>query len=84
VKSGDGRFTMSFRVRLQIDSANFMQDSPTQLMASAPAAIRDLSSGALVRRAYFGVEGKAFSDPVAVSEDAPLMDQLLAYTGRRP
>jgi phosphate-selective porin OprO/OprP len=62
VKSGDGRFTMSFRVRLQVDSANFMQDSPTQLMASAPAAIRDLSSGALVRRAYFGVEGKAFSD----------------------
>ena len=30
VKSGDGRVTMSFRVRLQVDSANFMQDSPTQ------------------------------------------------------
>ena len=62
VKSGDGRFTMSFRVRLQVDSANFMQDSPTQLMASAPQAVRDLSSGALVRRAFFGVEGKAFND----------------------
>jgi phosphate-selective porin OprO and OprP len=62
VKSGDGRFTMSFRVRLQVDDANFMQDSPTELMSKAPAAVRDLSSGALVRRAYFGVEGKAFSD----------------------
>ena len=31
-------------------------------MTSAPAAVRDLSSGAVVRRAYFGVEGKAFND----------------------
>jgi phosphate-selective porin OprO/OprP len=62
VRSGDGRFSMSFRVRLQVDQANFMQDSPTTLMVNAPAAVRDLSSGALVRRAYFGVEGKAFSD----------------------
>src|SRR5215470_8306632 len=62
VRSGDGRFSMSIRVRLQVDQANFMQDSPTTLMANAPAAVRDLSSGALVRRAYFGVEGKAFSD----------------------
>jgi phosphate-selective porin OprO/OprP len=62
VKSGDGRFTMSFRVRLQVDDANFMQDSPTTLMKNAPAAIRDLSSGSVVRRAYFGVEGKAFND----------------------
>ncbi|MBV9418560.1 MAG: hypothetical protein JO348_02190, partial [Alphaproteobacteria bacterium] len=64
VKSGDGRFTMAFRVRFQFDQANFMQDSAAQLATSAPAgaAFRDLSSGAVVRRAFFGVEGKAFNE----------------------
>lgn len=62
VKSGDGRFTMAFRVRFQADAAMFMQDSSDELMKSAPAATRDLSSGAVVRRAFFGVEGKAFND----------------------
>ena len=62
VKSGDGRFTMAFRVRFQLDDANFMQDSSQSLKVSAPAAVRDLSSGAVVRRAFFGVEGKAFND----------------------
>jgi len=64
VKSGDGRFTMAIRVRFQADSANFMQDSAASLAVSAPAgaAFRDLSSGAVVRRAFFGVEGKAFND----------------------
>jgi phosphate-selective porin OprO/OprP len=62
VRSGDGRFSMAIRVRLQVDEANFMQDSPLELMKNAPAAIRDLSSGAVVRRAFFGVEGKAFND----------------------
>jgi len=64
VKSGDGRFTMAFRVRFQADFASFMQDSAHDLSISAPAgaAFRDLSSGAVVRRAFFGVEGKAFND----------------------
>jgi phosphate-selective porin OprO/OprP len=62
VKSGDGRFTMAFRVRFQVDDANFMQDSSRDLMLHSPAAIRDLSSGAVVRRGFFGVEGKAFND----------------------
>jgi len=64
VKSGDGRFTLAFRVRFQADMANFMQDSAALLAISAPAGagFRDLSSGGVVRRAFFGVEGKAFND----------------------
>ena len=60
VRSGDGRFTLSFRARFQFDSATFFQDSP-----SSPtnfAQFKDLSSGTVVRRAYFGIEGKAFND----------------------
>jgi phosphate-selective porin OprO/OprP len=59
VKSGDGRFTMAFRVRFQADFAGFMQDSTHPAGFAGPV---DLSSGAIVRRAYFGVEGKAFND----------------------
>ena len=59
VKSGDGRFTMAFRVRFQSDFAGFSQDSSHPAGFAGPA---DLSSGAVVRRAYFGVEGKAFND----------------------
>jgi phosphate-selective porin OprO/OprP len=62
VNSGDGRFSMAFRVRFQFDTADFMQDSPTQLTASAPQAVKDLSSGSVIRRGFFGVEGKAFKD----------------------
>ncbi|HXC57336.1 MAG TPA: porin [Rhizomicrobium sp.] len=59
VKSGDGRFTMAFRVRFQSDFAGFMQDSTHPAGFAGPT---DLSSGAVVRRAYFGVEGKVFND----------------------
>ena len=62
VKSGDGRFTLAVRVRFQADFAGFMQDSPAQLALNSPQAVRDLSSGAVVRRAFFGIEGKAFND----------------------
>ncbi|HWD26682.1 MAG TPA: porin [Rhizomicrobium sp.] len=63
VKSGDGRFTMAFRVRFQSDFAGFMQDTPAPVVAPATLpANRDLSSGAVIRRAYFGVEGKVFND----------------------
>jgi phosphate-selective porin OprO and OprP len=62
IKTGDGRFSMSFRVRLQVDDANFFQDPRSQLLINSPKAVTDLSSGAVVRRAYFGVEGKAFND----------------------
>ena len=60
VKSGDGRFTLSFRARFQFDSATFFQDSPAS--PTNFAQFKDLSSGTVVRRAYFGIEGKAFND----------------------
>jgi phosphate-selective porin OprO/OprP len=58
VKSGDGRFTLAFRARFQFDTAVFFQDSPTTSFAQ----FKDLGSGSVVRRAYFGIEGKAFND----------------------
>jgi len=62
VNSGDGRFSLAFRVRFQFDNAQFMQDSVAKLTANAPKASMDLGSGAVIRRGFFGVEGKAFSD----------------------
>ncbi|GAA0534589.1 phosphate-selective porin OprO/OprP [Rhizomicrobium palustre] len=59
ISSGDGRFSMAFRVRFQADFAGFMQDSPASLPAGAT---KDLASGAVIRRGFFGVEGKAFND----------------------
>jgi phosphate-selective porin OprO/OprP len=60
IKSGDGRFELSLRARFQADAASFMQDD--DLPAAVPAAARDLGSGAVIRRAYFGIEGKVFKD----------------------
>lgn len=71
IKTGDGRFSLALRGRFQVDAANFMQDSAGDLaakwgcasIANCPSAgIRDLSSGMIIRRAYFGVEGMAFKD----------------------
>jgi len=60
VNSGDGRFSMAFRVRFQADYASFLQDDPNS--TTNTAQYKDLSGGALVRRGFFGVEGKAFND----------------------
>jgi phosphate-selective porin OprO and OprP len=57
--SGDGRFTMGIRVRFQTDFAGFDQDTTHPTGFAGPA---DLSSGAVIRRAYFGVEGKVYND----------------------
>jgi phosphate-selective porin OprO and OprP len=57
--SGDGRFTMDIRARMQADFAGFSQDSTHGPGFAGPS---DLSSGAVMRRAYFGIEGKAYSD----------------------
>jgi phosphate-selective porin OprO/OprP len=57
--TGDGRFTMGFRLRFQSDFAGFSQDSTHPAGFAGPV---DLSSGAVVRRAYFGVEGKVYND----------------------
>ncbi len=66
VKSGDGRFTMAFRVRFQADYAGFSQDATHPALVGPPVSTfngpTDLSSGAVLRRAYFGVEGKVFND----------------------
>ncbi len=57
--TGDGRFTMAFRLRFQTDFAGFSQDNTHPVGFAGPS---DLSSGAAIRRAYFGVEGKAYND----------------------
>jgi phosphate-selective porin OprO/OprP len=57
--SGDGRFTMGIRVRFQSDFAGFSQDATHPAGFAGPT---DLSSGMVIRRAYFGVEGKVYSD----------------------
>lgn len=59
--SGDGRFTMAIRARFQADFAGFSQDTPSSHPAGF-AGPTDLSSGAVMRRAYFGIEGKAYND----------------------
>ncbi|HWC63065.1 MAG TPA: porin, partial [Rhizomicrobium sp.] len=57
--TGDGRFTMSIRVRFQSDFAGFDQSSTHPAGFAGPS---DLSSGMVIRRAYFGVEGKVYND----------------------
>ena len=59
IKTGDGRFSLAIRGRFQVDMANFMQKDPAALPTGA---VKDLSSGVIIRRAYFGVEGMAFKD----------------------
>ena len=58
---GDGRFTLAIRARFQADFAGFiagLSTHPRRLRRSH----RPVSSGAVMRRAYFGIEGKAYSD----------------------
>ncbi len=57
--TGDGRFTMAVRLRFQSDFASFSQDDTHPAGFAGPA---DLSTGMVIRRAYFGVEGKVYSD----------------------
>ncbi len=57
--SGDGRFTFNVRMRFQSDFVGFSQDStrPTGFNG-----VNDLSSGAVMRRAYVGFDGKVYND----------------------
>lgn len=57
-QTGDGRFTMSLRTRFQTDFASFSQDQKPASFAGP----RDLASGMGMRRAYLGIEGKAYND----------------------
>lgn len=60
IKTGDNRFSMSVRGRFQVDWASYFQDDT--FAAGVPVGERDLSGGAVVRRARLGVEGKAWDD----------------------
>jgi phosphate-selective porin OprO/OprP len=59
LSTGDGRFTMGIRVRFQSDFAGYMQDDTHPAGFAGPT---DLASGAVVRRGFFGVEGKVYND----------------------
>jgi phosphate-selective porin OprO/OprP len=69
VRSGDGRFELAFRGRVQMDWASFMQDQNdfgagygAVGSCAATNALCDLGSGSVFRRIRFGVEGKFFRD----------------------
>ncbi|MEQ1754214.1 MAG: porin [Micropepsaceae bacterium] len=69
VRTGDGRFEMSLRGRVQLDFASFMQDDAdfgggygAVDHCSLTNALCDLGSGAVFRRVRFGIEGKFFRD----------------------
>ena len=59
VQSADGRFLMALRARIQFDTAGFSQSSNIN---ATNAQFKDLASGSIVRRFYFGAEGRAFRD----------------------
>ena len=59
VQSADGRFMFSLRARIQTDLGLFNQDSN---LNATNVQFKDLASGAVVRRFYFGGEGRAFRD----------------------
>lgn len=59
VQSADGRFLMAFRARIQFDTALFDQRSN---LGPSNVQFKDLASGSIVRRFYFGAEGRAFRD----------------------
>jgi len=69
VRSGDGRFELAFRGRVQLDWAMFDQDQSdfglgygAANSCAATNPLCDLGSGAVFRRVRFGVEGKFFRD----------------------
>jgi phosphate-selective porin OprO/OprP len=57
--TSDGRFSLAIRARMQADFAGFMQDTSHPAGFAGP---NDLSSGGVMRRAFLGIEGKAYSD----------------------
>jgi phosphate-selective porin OprO/OprP len=57
--TGDGRFTFNVRMRFQTDFASFAQDNTHPTGFVGP---NDLGSGAVMRRAYIGFDGKVYKD----------------------
>jgi len=69
IRTGDGRFEMSFRGRFMFDMASFEQDQGNfgagygaVGTCAATNVLCDQGSGAVFRRVRFGVEGKFFRD----------------------
>ncbi len=69
VRSGDGRFELAFRGRVQLDWASYMQDQNdfgagygAVGTCAGTNVLCDLGSGAVFRRVRFGIEGKFFRD----------------------
>ncbi|MGB8601749.1 MAG: porin [Rhizomicrobium sp.] len=56
--SADGAFTASIRAVLQADYGYYMQSKAARKLSTGP----DLSSGANIRRAQLGLQGKLFGD----------------------
>jgi phosphate-selective porin OprO/OprP len=67
IRSGDGRFEMSLRGRVQLDWAAYQQDnsdmaSSFDCAGAGTNVLCDLGNGAVFRRVRFGVEGRFFRD----------------------
>jgi phosphate-selective porin OprO and OprP len=63
LSSSDGHFTMTFRGRLQLDAGWFDQSQHVgTITRERDVEFKDLRSGTMTRRAYLGVEGRAFGD----------------------
>src|SRR5712691_5766537 len=63
LSSSDRRFTMSFRARFQFDGGWFDQSQDVgQVTPQRDVQFKELRSGTMTRRAFLGVEGRAFGD----------------------
>ena len=63
LSSSDSRFTMSFRGRFQFDAGWFDQSQDVNhVTPQRDVQFKELRSGTMTRRAYLGVEGRAFGD----------------------
>ena len=63
VASEDGRFSMSLRARLQIDTGSFNQDDDVVTVTpERDVQVKDLRSRTVTRRLYLGAEGRAFGN----------------------
>jgi len=102
ITSADGRFAANLHAVMQFDAAEYSQKTPGPLdvdfrRGAAPtdtAHARDLSSGATVRRARLGVDGKLFGDfeynllfefgGTGTEDAAHIQEIWLQYSGLRP
>ena len=63
LSSDDGRFSLSLRARLQLDTGTFDQaDDVTEVTPERDVEFKHLKSRTIARRIYLGVEGRAFGN----------------------